>query len=668
MISIIFSLLVSPLIILFFKKNDQVYSKDFDGSYMFYDELKKIGSLEKFNNKFLASQNEDKHNPGWIIKIEKAKKNKINYYVVSGMHTVILGDTRSGKTQKFIIPSIKYNINLKNPNSRPNIMVIDPKGELVTSLKDELESNGYKVILFNFKNLVKSDKINLLAPIWDKFHNKDGTEIENKSAASELLDSLIQSMHDWGKEENSFWVQTAKDILFAIAWFFLFYSKEDKNFKKEHFIFSNFNQFLNEKALKEGPWVKIAQNSKSKWMKYFYTNLFLPLIDIVPETLSGAIANLNTLMKKFIKPDFLLFSSKHEVDFNNLIKNSELNYPNSQPFAVFITFPLYQSRPEPFISAIINNCYSSLLTIAESKHNRKLDRSFLFFGDEFGNLPTIKEMSNKLSTAAGYNIYFSLILQNIEQLEKYKQEQRTILSNSSLKIFLRSNDLKSLEIFSKFAGKKETIKTTYSNVDSKKTNTEAIQKENIIEPWDLSQMLMEETWVLLSGEKPIHIKSDFAYQIWDDPKIALEDLYKEREDLNEWENKVFYLEESEIYLNILKKEAAEKKKIEQKKQINQTKNIADKFIEAGKQINKKTNFNNNLLIKKKINKNNLEIQSEIEKISKDIKDGYEALQNPNISKQANFLINRDIILLEKELAKLIHKQINDSDPEVNDVA
>lgn len=663
MISILFSLFISPLAIWFFKKNNKVYSKDLNDSYMFYDEIKKIGSLDKF----LVLKNKEKQNPGWVIKIEKSIKNKVNYYVVKDAHTIILGDTRSGKTQKFIIPSIKYNTNLKDPKSRPNIMVTDPKGELVTSLKDELESNGYKIVLFNFKNLYKSNKINLLAPIWDEFYNPDRKEVENHSHASALLKILIESMHDWGKEEKTFWIQTAKDILYAIAWFFLYYSKEDKNFKKEHFIFSNFNQFLNLETFKSGPWVKISKNSKNRLMQYFYTNLFLPLIDIAPETLSGAIANLNTLMKKFVNLDFLLFSSENEIEFSNLIQDSELNHHDSKPFAVFIVFPLYQAGPEPFISAIINHCYLSLLKIAELKPTRKLDRSFLFFGDEFGNLPIIQEMGRKLSTAAGYNIYFSLILQNIEQLQQYKEEQQTILSNSSLKIFLKSNDLKSLEVFSKFAGKKEIIKTSYSNTDSKKSDTESIQKENIIEPWDLAQMPKDQSWVLLSGIKPIRLKSNFAYEIWDDPKIALDDLYKNENNLNDWESKNFDLFKSEIYLKILEQEKEENIKKENekkyKKELEQAKKIANKFIDVGRQISKQkedANRNNNWFSNKKLNQNNSQIQKEIEKIQKNINDAYEALKNPNISKQSSLLINNEIISMQEELASLNNQKTNDN--------
>uniref|UniRef100_UPI003080DE96 TraM recognition domain-containing protein n=1 Tax=Mesomycoplasma ovipneumoniae TaxID=29562 RepID=UPI003080DE96 len=84
---------------------------------------------------------------------------------------------------------------------------------------------------------------------------------------------------------------------------------------------------------------------------------------------------------------------------------------------------------------IINNCYSSLILIANSKPNRRNFRDFLFLGDEFGNLPSVYQMATKMSTSASYGIYFALVLQNIQQLAKYGKENDTILSNSALKIY-----------------------------------------------------------------------------------------------------------------------------------------------------------------------------------------------------------------------------------------
>lgn len=101
-----------------------------------------------------------------------------------------------------------------------------------------------------------------------------------------------------------------------------------------------------------------------------------------------------------------------------------------------------------------------------------------------------------MSTAASYGIYFGLVLQNVQQLEKYGQEKDTILSNSTLKIYFRSNDLKSLETFVKFAGKKEIIKKSHSNnQDPKKSSSlsTSLGQEDIITVSELAQMPPEES-------------------------------------------------------------------------------------------------------------------------------------------------------------------------------
>ncbi|WP_337898093.1 type IV secretory system conjugative DNA transfer family protein, partial [Mesomycoplasma ovipneumoniae] len=174
-----------------------------------------------------------------------------------------------------------------------------------------------------------------------------------------------------------------------------------------------------------------------------------------------------------------------------------------------------------------------MITIANSKPNRRNFRDFLFLGDEFGNLPSIYQMATKMSTAASYGIYFALVLQNIQQFEKYGKESDTILSNSALKIYFRSNDIKSLETFAKFAGKKDIIKKSYSQpADSKKESTSSsLSEENIITVNKLAQMPPEESWIFITGLKPIHLKSNFAYEIWQDPQKSLESFYEGKETL-----------------------------------------------------------------------------------------------------------------------------------------
>ncbi|WNM14782.1 type IV secretory system conjugative DNA transfer family protein [Mesomycoplasma ovipneumoniae] len=392
------------------------------------------------------------------------KTNEVDFYVCSNSHAFILGDTRSGKTQKFIIPTIKYNIHLKDENKLPNLMVIDPKGELFTSLSEEIEKQGYEIVLLDFQNLGKSCGINFLSLIWEQFHSpyKNLAEkLQNYDIASNWLQKTIESIHEWdNNSKDSFWSKTSlRDNLYNRLIFTSLFKISIKHLPRKIcfckfclffylfiilstafqlkfvkiLIIKNFFHFITKKLL------SLSVLTLTLWLQY----LSMPMV----------------LFQKFNSITCKMFSSKDQTNFDELVQQSDPDFKekfnsNIKPFSVFITFQLDSNIGQLMIPSIINNCYSSLISIANSKPNRRNFRDFLFLGWWIWKFAFRLSNGTKMSTAASYGIYFALVLQNIQQLAKYGKENDTILSNSALKIYFRSNDIKSIETFVKFAGKK----------------------------------------------------------------------------------------------------------------------------------------------------------------------------------------------------------------------
>ncbi|MBG0730488.1 type IV secretory system conjugative DNA transfer family protein [Mycoplasma sp. 'Moose RK'] len=559
--SFLIQIIVFPIVWFFTNLSNNKYSSELNSDFVFYDEVEKKGSKGKFEKLFLAT--DQKQEAGWVIKtsLVETKNKEIKYYILANSHAFILGDTRSGKTQKFIIPTIKYNIHIENPDLRPNLMIVDPKGELFTSLSQEMEQQGYEVVLLDFQNLGKSRGINFLAPIWDKFHEpyqNEAEKLQNYDIASNWLEKVIESVNEWDTDgKNNFWSSQAKNILYAVGWYLLLYSNLDKTFTREKYVFSNFVYFLSFETFTGGAWIEVCKHTQDKLLFTFCQEKITPLVNTNPETLTSILVNAYGAVSKFNSLGLKMFSSKDETNFDNLVQQSDIDFKDKfndkiKPFAVFITFQLDSNIGQLMIPSIINNCYSSLITIASSKPNRKNFRPFLFLGDEFGNLPKIWQMATKMSTAASYGIYFGLVLQNIQQLEKYGKESDTILSNSALKIYFRSNDLKSLEAFAKFAGKKPVIKKSYSNSEKKDKSesvSEQLIEEDIVTVNKLAQMPPDESWIFITGLKPIHIRSDFAYQIWQNPQKSLESFYFDKKSNFDFEFIEFNFENSSKLLN-----------------------------------------------------------------------------------------------------------------------
>ncbi|WP_462097819.1 type IV secretory system conjugative DNA transfer family protein [Mesomycoplasma hyopneumoniae] len=680
---------IYPIVWFFLKLSNNKYTTELNSDFIFYDEVEKKGSKTEFNKKFLAT--DENQNSGWVIKTDllNNKTQQINFFVSPKLHAFILGDTRSGKTQKFIIPTIKYNIHLKDQNKRPNLMVVDPKGELFTSLSEEIEKQGYEIVLLDFQNLGKSRGINFLAPIWDKFHspyNNEAEKLQNYDVASNWLQKTIESIHEWDtNSKDSFWSKQAKEVLYIIGWYLLLYSNIDKTFTREKYVFANFASFLSLESFTKGPWIEICKSIDNKELSSFYNEKIAQFIGTNPDTLTSILVNAYGGISKFNSIGLKIFSSSDETNFDHLIKQSDPDFSQQfggiiRPFALFITFQLDSNLGQLMIPSIINNCYSSLITIANSKPSRRNFRDFLFLGDEFGNLPSIYQMATKMSTAASYGIYFALVLQNIQQLEKYGKESETILSNSALKIYFRSNDIRSLEAFAKFAGKKNVIKKSYSKgSDSKKeSSSSSLSEENIISVNKLAQMPPEESWIFITGLKPIHIKSNFAYQIWKDPQKSLESFYEGKETLFDFSLIEFDFKARakklaiEFFEREIKKtkpmtKQPEKEKTDKNNLEKPQKSLPDnkEQIEFQNKRKKPTVLNQSNSLEKNIDsKNNNQIQKLINKLKKEIEQAQNLKLKANSLDQSNYLDN--IINKNQEEINSLNSLLNSTNSWIDD--
>ena len=86
-----------------------------------------------------------------------------------------------------------------------------------------------------------------------------------------------------------------------------------------------------------------------------------------------------------------------------------------------------------------------------------------FILDEFANIGQIPDFDKKISTSRSRGISFSVILQNLDQLEAvYEKSYETIMGNCDTHVFLGSNSFKTVEYFSKQLGETTIARDTKS--------------------------------------------------------------------------------------------------------------------------------------------------------------------------------------------------------------
>ncbi|VEU59595.1 type IV secretory system conjugative DNA transfer family protein [Mesomycoplasma neurolyticum] len=522
--SFIFSFTFLCLVLIFFKfkKNKNKFEKLEEGGASFlWDEPNKKGSFSEFSKIYFKNFKNQK--PGWVVSYKRIGS-KIKYFVSTETHAKIIGTTGSGKTQRFIIPSAKYNINIKNTEVKPNIVLIDPKGELYLELKNDLDKNNYQIFTLDLTNPLISDGFNFLSKIWKTFHNQNMNKLERESLAFSLLADVIESLDDWNTSgDNKFWSDSSKNCLKIIGKFMLYYSTIDKNFKKQHFNLASFNQFLSYKEFSKGKWINILQNSQSQEIKNFFLSEVKPLIENNDRTLTSQLSGAVNAIVKF-NNDLAIksWSCRHNIEIEKIILDSHLD--NGKPFAIFIKFPDHKKDRHRYISILIDQIYQTAIDIANASKNQKLKRTLLFFGDEFGNLPVIKDFDNKVTIARSRNIFFSIVLQDLNQLAKYKNDKKIIENNTNLTIFLNSSDHETLKKTSEILGQSNVVKTSFSNSknDKSKSSTDSLSNKPLVSIEELKNISPKVHLIIQSGIKPSRVNSTYAYDVWNTKSNEIE--------------------------------------------------------------------------------------------------------------------------------------------------
>lgn len=125
----------------------------------------------------------------------------------SPTNNLIIGTTRSGKGEMFILPTIDIYSRAKE---KASLVVNDPKGELYLNTKKSLEDRGYEVYALNLVNQLNSMSYNPLELILEAYINK------NYSEAQLLCKTLTTMLYYNPQEKNPFWQNCAGSLVNAI--------------------------------------------------------------------------------------------------------------------------------------------------------------------------------------------------------------------------------------------------------------------------------------------------------------------------------------------------------------------------------------------------------------------------------------------------------------------
>ena len=241
-------------------------------------------------------------------------------------------------------------------------------------------------------------------------------------------------------------------------------------------------------------------------------------IEIAPEKTYGSIlSSLQSKLGKFDSKEIAELTSTDTINFEDIAKKKTVVYVISSD-----THAAYDFLLTIFFSQMIQQLYDFADNCGGA-----LPVPTFFILDEFANIGHIPDFDKKISTSRSRKISFSVILQNLDQLEAvYKDTHETIMGNCDTHLFLGSNSQKTVEYFSKALGEKTITRDNISiNRDKHdwkqgRSVSDQVMARALLTPDELRRLDNDTCIIYEKGLKPIKARKYYYFEYPRSAKIA----------------------------------------------------------------------------------------------------------------------------------------------------
>ena len=395
------------------------------------------------------------------------------------VNVLVVGGSGSGKSASYSIPNAYQMLG--------SYVFTDPKGELYDRTAGFLRKNGYKIKVLNLVHPQYSDGYNPLMHVT--------SEID----VDVIAHTIVKGQKSSDSSSDPFWDDSAETLLKALIYFLLATRPEEEQnlascAELVRAANSNGGNNMLTDLMSQLPYDHPARmNYKS--------------IEIAPEkTYSSILSTLQSKLGKFDSKEIAELTSTNTINFEEI---------GQEKTAVYVISPDTHTTYNFLLTIFFAQMIQQLYDFADN-NGGKLKVPTYFILDEFANIGQIPDFDQKISTSRSRKISFSVILQNLDQLEAiYDKAYETIIGNCDTHVFLGSNSQKTVEYFSKALGEK-TINHSSTSVNRDKqhhkqgySNSDQIMARALMTPDELRRMDNDLCIIFVKGLRPI--KADKFY-------------------------------------------------------------------------------------------------------------------------------------------------------------
>lgn len=422
-------------------------------------------------------------------------KNKI-FIDDSPVNNLIIGTTRSGKGELFVVPAIDIYSRAKLMKDKASLIVADPKGELAAASKEELEKRGYNVLIFDLLHFMGLS-YNPLQLIKEAYLR--GDKAEAQLLANTLSNIMFNDPTAKDKTWNNWSMALTNALILAVTIDCCTAADQCTDKKEKEAWYDKINMYSVTRLLVdlgEPGDGEEGEDQKSQLDRFFSARDLNDIARIQYASVSSATgktkgniyANTLAILIKFTMDNIAKMTAKNSV---NLI---DVGFNQDYPTAVFLVMPDYDTSNHFLVTMFISQLYYILSKTSSLSDGGKCFREVIFLLDEFGNITPIPDMSHIVTVCLGRNIRFDLIVQAYSQIYKLYGEQdgKTIIGNCGNQIYLLTIEQDTAERYSRLVGNKTITVTSRSGSADKSLSLDKNVTEHIdTQPLLNSNELME---------------------------------------------------------------------------------------------------------------------------------------------------------------------------------
>ena len=319
-----------------------------------------------------------------------------------------------------------------------------------------------------------------------------------------IANTIVRGQSDTSNEKDPYWTDMSEMLLKALIYYLLATRpEEEQNIASCAELVRAANNNGGENLLSD----LINELPYDHPARMYYKS-----IEIAPDkTYSSILSSLQSKLGKFDSKEIAELTSTNTIDFEDIGKKKTVVYVISSD-----THSAYDFLLTIFFSQMIQQLYDYA-----DNNGGAVKVPIFFILDEFANIGKIPDFDKKISTSRSRKISFSVILQNLDQLEAvYKENHETIMCNCDTHLFLGSNSQKTVEYFSKALGEKTISRDSISiNKDKDdwkqgKSVSDQIMARALLTPDELRRLENDTCIIYEKGIKPIKAKKYYYFDYY----------------------------------------------------------------------------------------------------------------------------------------------------------